>query len=163
MNGPSAMPPEPDLSEAIRRSASDPAAFKPVYEAWFSRVYHYCLRRVDSNEDAEDLTSLDFTRAPGKIGSFRGGSFPAWLFQIAHNVVVDFFQNKRPALAVEDFEQMGAVNDRQERLSVEDRLRVEHLLVSLSDEQRNLLALRMAGCLSSREIAVMGLSGVAST
>ncbi|MFZ3070564.1 MAG: sigma-70 family RNA polymerase sigma factor [Anaerolineaceae bacterium] len=146
---------EPELSNAIKQSVSKPAAFKPVYEAYFSRVYHYCLRRVENTEDAEDLTSQIFTRALSKIASYRGGSFPAWLFRIAHSIVVNYFRDKRATFSIEDVEQIGMVADSQEHLSLEERQRVDYLLATLSVEQRNLLALRMAGGLSAREIGMV--------
>jgi len=151
---------EIDLTHAIEQSVSAPAAFKPVYEAYFSRVYRYCLRRTGSIEEAEDLTSLIFTRALTKIASYRGGSFPAWLFRIAHNVFVNQLRNQRITIPLENVERSGAEDDPLGRLvNLEERQRVIRLIATLSDEQRNLLALRIAGRLSAKEIgAVIGKS-----
>jgi hypothetical protein len=52
-------------------------------------VYHYCLRRVHRPEDAEDLAGLVFIRALAGLREYRGGSFAAWLFRIAHNAAAN--------------------------------------------------------------------------
>lgn len=149
-----------DLTQAIEQSVSTPAAFKPVYDAYFSRVYRYCLRRVGRIEEAEDLTSLVFTRALGNLASYRGGSFPAWLFRIAHNVLANHLRNQRATIPLEDVGQIGTEEDPLGRLiHLEERQRVQRLVANLSDEQRNLLSLRIAGRLSAKEIgAVIGKS-----
>jgi len=149
-----------DLTHAIEQSASNPTAFKPVYEAYFLRVFRYCLRRVGCLEEAEDLTSVVFTRALSNIASYRGGSFPAWVFRIAHNVLVNHLRNKRVMIPLENAEQLGIVDDPLFRLiDVEERQHVNRLIASLSDEQRNLLSLRIASRLSAKEIGeVIGKS-----
>jgi len=147
---------EIDLSHAVEQSVSTPAAFKPVYEAYFSRIYRYCLKRVGRIEEAEDITSLIFTRALTNIASYRGGSFPAWLFRIAHNVLANHFRNQRDTVPLEHIEQRGIEDDPLGRLvTVEEYQRVIRLVATLSGEQRNLLALRFVGRLSAKEIGVV--------
>lgn len=151
---------EIDIAHAVEQSVSNPAAFRPVYEAYFSRVYQYCLKRVGRTQEAEDLTSLIFTRALTHIASYRGGSFPAWLFRIAHNVLVNHLRDQRVTMPLGNVEQLGTEDDPLERLiDVEERQHVIRLIATLSDEQRNLLSLRMAGRLSAKEIgAIVGKS-----
>jgi len=65
---------EREVTQAIEQALTDPAAFKPIYEEYFPRVYRYCLRRVGRPQEAEDLTSVTFTRALVGLASYRGGS-----------------------------------------------------------------------------------------
>lgn len=54
-------------------------------------VFRFILSRVGNHLVAEDLTSETFLRALCGINtlSYRGKQPQAWLFTIAHNVVVD--------------------------------------------------------------------------
>ena len=147
---------EIDLTQAIEQSVSNPAAFKPVYEAYFSRVYRYCLRRVGCRQEAEDLTSQIFTRVLANLASYRGGSFPAWLFRIAHNVLVNHLRSQRVTVPLENVGEVETEDDALKQLvNAEEYQRITRLVATLSDEQRNLLTLRITGRLSAKEIGTV--------
>jgi RNA polymerase sigma-70 factor (ECF subfamily) len=84
--------------EAARIAAArvDPQAFAPLYERYVGPIYRYCHLRLGDREAAEDATSEIFVKALASLGGYRNGSFPAWLFRIAHNVVVDQHRRRRP-------------------------------------------------------------------
>lgn len=69
-----------EVAQTVERARANPAAFEPLYAEYFPRIYRYCLRRVSCPQEAEDLTSLVFTRALANLSNYRGGSFVAWLF-----------------------------------------------------------------------------------
>lgn len=147
---------EIDIAHAIKYSASDPDAFKPIYEAYFPRVYRYCLRRIGNVEEAEDLTSLIFMRALSNIAGYQGGSFPAWLFRIAHNVLANHLRNQPMTISLESIELLGTEDDPLENvIQKEEHQQVIRLLSGLSDEQQNLLSLRIAARLSAKEIGMI--------
>ena len=93
--GQAAMPAgEMDLAweaELVGRARSDPDAFAQLYDLYVERVYRYAFRRLGAHEDAEDLTAQTFHRALERLDRYewRGLPFGAWLFRIAHNLVVD--------------------------------------------------------------------------
>jgi RNA polymerase sigma-70 factor (ECF subfamily) len=149
----------------LQQARADPARFAPIYERYFPRVYRYCLRRVDRREEAEDLACLVFVRALAGLREYQGGSVAAWLFRIAHNAVANHLRDRRP-YAVLDHMAVVSTNtsDPGEQalarvLREEERQRIAHLVARLPHDQRALLALRIAGQLSAREIgAVLGKS-----
>jgi RNA polymerase sigma-70 factor, ECF subfamily len=153
-----------DEAALVELARADPAAFAPLYERYVGRIYRYCLRRVDRPEEAEDLTSLIFNRALAGLPGYRGPSLATWLFTIARNTVSNHLRDRRSHLPLE-----GAVlataesipepdGDPLERVvRAEDRRRVAHLVAGLTDEQRSLLALKLSGQLTAKEIgAVVG-------
>src|SRR5579883_2407674 len=75
----------------VEAAKQDSHAFALLYDRYVERVYRYCYRRLGSHADAEDTTSQTFHRALEAIASYevRGAPFEAWLFRIAHNLVVD--------------------------------------------------------------------------
>src|SRR5690606_31104714 len=91
-----------DEARLMSLARAHPEAFAPLYERYFPRVYAYCLRRVDDPQEAEDLCSQVFTRALTGLHSYRGGLVSAWLFRIAHTVVVNHYRSRRRVIPLDD-------------------------------------------------------------
>jgi RNA polymerase sigma-70 factor (ECF subfamily) len=143
------------------------SAFAPIYEHYFPRIYRYCLRRTGQAQQAEDLTSLVFTRAMAGLNGYTQGSFAAWLFRIAHNAVANYRRSLRPQVsleAVSDTEQDWLAEDSAENTleslaAWEERAQIGRLIAALSEEQQELLALSVAGGMSAKEVGqVLGKS-----
>jgi RNA polymerase sigma-70 factor, ECF subfamily len=83
--------------DAIRRSFTDPSAFKPLYEKYFKRIFLFVFHRVGEKEIAADITQQIFMNALANIGKyqFRGLPFSSWLFRIAVNQCHDFFRKSK--------------------------------------------------------------------
>jgi len=149
---------------AQRAQQGDKEAFAQLYEANFDKIYRYVLLRVGNKAEAEDMTQQVFVRAFESIQSFRwkGIPFSAWLFRIAHNLVIDYIRKKKKRPTV-SFDESLAVSDSNPRLEVEKRLDIEQLISAtrrLTEAQREVISLRFAGGLSVAEVAgVMGKTG----
>ncbi len=148
-----------DEPRLMALALADPAAFAPLYERYFPRIYAYCLRRAGSPEDAEDLASLVFTRALGGLASYRGGSVAAWLFQIAHNTVANHYRSRQaaatPAPAALPTPHRAAVDANgplAQVLRAEDRRRIVRLVSALPEAQQELLWLTVSGGLTAKEV-----------
>jgi RNA polymerase sigma-70 factor, ECF subfamily len=137
----------------------DPAAFARLYEIYYDDVYRYCYHRLRSVQAAEDAASVIFTNALAALPRFRlnprAGSFRSWLFVIAHNVVANQ-QRGRERWHVVPLADAEAVQDRE--LSPEDaamaseaRQTIHDVLGRLTEEQRQVVELRLSG-LSDAEI-----------
>lgn len=84
-----------------RASRGDKQAFGILYEHYLEPVYRYVYYRVADHAEAEDLTEMVFLKAWEKLASMRGGAsvrnFRAWIYRIAHNLVVDRHRTHRPS------------------------------------------------------------------
>jgi len=91
----------------------------------------------------------------------RGLPMSAWLFRIAHNLVVDFLRQKSKGHSV-PLDEIDLPSDVNPALLVESRLemaRVNQAMKALSPAQQEVIRLRFLGELSSKEVAaVMGKS-----
>lgn len=151
-----------DEIRILRLAQGDRLLFAPIYEAYFDRVYAYCLRRTGNVQDAEDLCSLVFTRALAGLGGYRSGMVAAWLFTIAHNTVVKHYRAKRPVTALDDASEIAAESDLSDVDELETWRTVAGLVKALSDEQRELLALMLDAGLNSQQVGeIMGKSATA--
>jgi RNA polymerase sigma-70 factor (ECF subfamily) len=144
------------LAEAQR----DPAAFAPLYEAYFQAVYRYCYARLGDWQAAEDAASQTFTNALSALPRFREdghpGSFRAWLFTIAHNVVISQHRARgkgqpRPLTAAWDIAD-AAPSPEDAAVAAEASRSIHTVLAHLTGEQPQVVELRLAG-LTDAEIA----------
>lgn len=141
-------------SELAALARDDPQAFALLYTRYVDAVYRYCYRRLGNREGAEDATSLVFMKALTGLAEYRDGSFRGWLFTIAHHVVCDRHRANRPAQSLDAAGELfdTAPSPEDVALAAEDRLSVESLLGRLSEHQRQVVELRLAG-LTGTEIA----------
>ena len=81
--------------DLIARAKTDAEAFGDLYQRYVNRIYNYHYRHTSSRTEAEDLTSRTFYRALRSLHSYRetGAPFQAWLFRIAHNLVVNWYRD----------------------------------------------------------------------
>jgi RNA polymerase sigma-70 factor, ECF subfamily len=81
--------------DLIVRAKMDAEAFGDLYQRYVTRIYNYHYRHTSNRSDAEDLTSRTFYRALRSLHSYRetGAPFQAWLFRIAHNLVVNWYRD----------------------------------------------------------------------
>lgn len=144
----------------IRRSQTDPEAFKPLYEKYFKKIFLFILRRVTEKEIARDITQQVFLKALNSLRKFqlRGLPFSAWLFRIAINECNDYFRKTKKArlvtideqLTESLFEEMMADN-RMEEL----KLRLPTILKTLSPNDLQLIEFRFFEQRSFREIGLL--------
>jgi len=133
------------------RARGDPTAFADLYRRYLDRVYAYCRYRLATREQAEDATSQIFLHALAALPNRRAsGSFRAWLFTIAHNIVMDCYR-KRELVPLTENVNVPARTSSPEMLAVEHD-QILRLLGRLPDQQRSILELRLAG-LTGAEIA----------
>jgi len=137
--------PDAELAEAARAS---PAAFKALYERYVTIVYRYCLARLRNPAAAEDATSDVFLKAWRNIRSRReGGRFAAWLMVITRNTVADAARRSRPTSPLEAALELvdGASGPEELATALSDRQRLMAAMAQLTEEQRSVLELQLAG------------------
>lgn len=136
----------------------DAQAFATVYEQLFDRVFRYMLLRTGEQAVAEDLTQEVFVRVWEALPRYqpRGLPFSAWVFRIAHNLVVDRYRRKGVAEEVPletAFGLSGGRDPAEGALANLDAQRLRAALGRLSDLQRQVILLRFGAGLSLQETA----------
>lgn len=133
----------------IEAAQRDRAAFAPLFERNFYRVYAFVAARTHNRTEAEDVTSEVFKRALENIETFewRGAPFSAWLFRIAANLIF----SRRPEPRQEDIETLPVSDEEIKR--VEDRAAVAQLIQGLPADQRKVVLARFVDRKSIKDIA----------
>ncbi|MDP9266538.1 MAG: RNA polymerase sigma factor [Chloroflexota bacterium] len=146
----------PAVIDRARRG--DRGAFADLYDEHVDAVYRYVLYRLREASDAEDVTSEVFTKAFANIHRYRwqGKSFLAWLYTIARNAVTDRRRRDRPTIELDNAfgvaEQGPTAHDHA--VHGEQVLALRGAVKHLTGEQQEVLLLRFAENLSSRQVAV---------
>lgn len=156
---------EGEERDLITRAKSDPEAFGDLYRCYVERIYNYHYRHTSDSNEAEDLTSRTFYRALRSLHRYRekGASFQAWLFRIAHNLVVNWYRDtsRHPSVAIDSVSPLHSPSptplDYVE--AQETRELLLQLLADLPEDRKTLLILKHVEQMTNMEIAaVMGRS-----
>lgn len=138
----------------------DVEAIGALYDVHCQAVFLYFKARLGHQQTAEDLTGEVFRRMLTGLPQYQAGGLPfrAWLFRIAHNLLVDHYrqENSHTTLPFEEAE-----SAREQEIDpasvVEQKLTMEHAYRALSElepSQRDVLALRFLSELSLKETAL---------
>ena len=135
-----------------------------LYEEYYDKIARYIFIRIGDRTEAEDLASEVFLRALRSLGSYRSQSerMRAWLFRIAHNLVVDHLRkmSKRRGESLDGMEIpdefcLEEVVERNSQIEILSRA-----LERLTPAQREVIGLRFFAGLSSAEVGtILGKSG----
>ena len=152
-----------DALLARRAAKGDPAAFEEIVDKYQKMIYNLCLSKLQSREDALDVSQDTFLCAYRAIGSFRGESkLSSWIYRICLNCITDHQRKKVPVISAEkDGDGVGLeipdtdeASDPQKNLEKRERIRaVRRAIDALPDESRQIIVLREYGNLSYQEIA----------
>jgi len=95
------------LIQAARDGDLD--SFNRLVLAYQDLVYNHAFRMVGEEESADDATQSTFISAYNHLGSFRGGSFKAWLLRIVTNACYDELRRRkrRPTVPLEPLDDAG--------------------------------------------------------
>lgn len=139
----------------------EPHACRLIFDDLARPVAGYL--RARGARDVEDLTSDVFLAVFTGLDRFVGGQpeFRSWVFTIAHRRMVDDHRRRVRTPWLEEYEpgsddrvSPSAEDGALERLGT---LEVERLLALLTDEQREVLTLRVVGDLTVEQVAaIMG-------
>lgn len=136
----------------------DPDAFGALFDRFHERVHRYVASRVRNPADAEDLTQTIFVKVLEALPRYepRGVPFGGWLFRLARNAVIDYVRTRHEAV------ELSAAADRPAEALDPDAVvtlreeldQVAVALAKLTDDQRDVIALRFFAGLSAREAAI---------
>ncbi len=150
-------------SQQVNATQSLETELAGLYGEYYDKISRYASVHIGNRTDAEDIAGDVFLKALKSLGSYKHRGIPmqAWLFKIAHNLVVDYLRkmSKRKTVDIDNVtvgssENLEAITE--VHIEVE---RVKKAMDQLTREQREVLSLRFFGELTSKETAaIMGKS-----
>jgi RNA polymerase sigma-70 factor (ECF subfamily) len=152
--------PEQSDDELVRAAQLAMPAFEHLYKRYVNDVYRFCLRRLGSESDAADATSAIFTRALANIKTCQPETFRSWLYAIGRNVINDHYRALRPIEALDDALEIVDLTAGPEELAIrnDEHRSLVGVMDRLSEEQRSVIELRLAGLTGDEIATVLGKS-----
>lgn len=153
-----------EIKEAILRAKqNDQKAFNFLLDLYWDEVYGFQLKRIQNENDAEDITIRTFSRAFDKIETFDDSyKFKTWLITISKNIHIDLLRKSKNSMSqiiTNDNESAYQILD--ESPSPEDKLITEQNLAKLLRDIKKLkphyqevINLRYFRELSYKEISI---------
>ena len=102
----------------------------------YDRIYRYCLHRLGSPAQAEDVTQEAFLRWLSAAGYREEGRALGYLYTVARNLCADQYRRPKAEPLPEDL----AAPDGEP--GVLDRLALAQALAALTDQERDLVLMR---------------------
>ena len=159
-----------ELSKLIKRaSKGDESAFSELVTQTQTSVYRYLYAMVKNREDALDLSQETYLKLWRTLGGYRGDCSPTtWILHIAKNTAIDHLRKAGKTgdvLPLSSTDKDGAelsfdISDTDANADPaqaferkQTHLAVREAILSLTEEQRDVIVLREFEELSYEEIA----------
>lgn len=124
-----------EIKEAIEKAKNnDQKAFNFLLDKFWDDVYGFQLKRIENENDAEDITIQTFSKAFDKIDTYKPEyKFKTWLITISKNIHIDLVRKRKKSLnedlSFEDEQKVLEILDTSP--SPEDKLITEQNLAKL--------------------------------
>ncbi|MBT3363184.1 MAG: sigma-70 family RNA polymerase sigma factor [Chloroflexi bacterium] len=133
------------------------AMLTSCFNQYFDRIARYIYVRLGDKAEAEDLASEVFLKAYKSLDTFKKREVPmqAWLFKIAHNLLVDHHRkhSKMKTVQIDDKLQIADKSDpMQAAMANLEYGKVLKAMDKLTQDQRQVVELRFFGGLTSEEV-----------
>ena len=81
----------------IELAKKDMKHFAPIYDKYYEQIFHYCYQRMDTKENAFDVTAQVFLKAMTNLHkySYKGVPFTSWLYRIAKSELGNEFKKNK--------------------------------------------------------------------
>ena len=123
-----------EIEEAIKRAKkNDQKAFNYLLDVFWDSVYGFQLKRIENENDAEDITIQTFSKAFDKIETYNDSyKFKTWLITISKNIHIDLLRKEKNSITqVLSKDNRDALQILDESPSPEDKLITEQHLAKL--------------------------------
>lgn len=146
---------ERNLLERARRL--DESALSAIFDAYYEPLYRYIYRHIGISLTAEDLVAEVFRSFLEQLKTRRGPTtyLKAWLYRVAHNLIVDEVRrnkHREHEPLDEGRHATGPEVTEQVQQSIAQQM-TQHALQQLTDKQRAVLVLKYLQGLEIEEIA----------
>lgn len=140
----------------LKAQRGDKSAFGKLYNEYYKKIYRYAMVNIYKKDLAQDICQETFIRAWKALPNFsfeNGGTFQAYIFRIARNLIIDLSRKKKE-LALEEYLNIETGENEEERIDKDaeiEKLKIE--LSKMDQRDRQILILRYFEDMSYSEIS----------
>lgn len=148
-----------EIEALVKRvqDSADHEAYADLYNHFVDKIYRYIYYRVNSGE-AEDLVETVFMKVWENIRQYKPASktFSAWIFRIAHNLVVDHYRAAKEITSELDYD-IADTNDEVNPLKLTEKSlnheTLKRAIKKLKKQYQEIVVMKFINDLSNKEIA----------
>ncbi len=129
----------------VEAAKKDPAKFEVLYNRYYEQIFRYLYQRLDSKEEAFDLTSEVFLKAMLNLSRFeyKGVPFSSWLYKIAFNELNQAFRANKVKRTINiDSTSVHEIIEEMEEGKEDYKPLLKSAINRLSDADLNLVEMR---------------------
>ena len=138
---------------------------KTIWEDFRGSLKGFVLKRVQSEEDAEDILQDVFAKIHDKINNLKDeGKLRSWIYQITRNAIIDYYRSRKPTVEFTDTIQK-VEDETPSDVTAEISSCVKPMIDGLPDKYREAINLTDLKGLTQKELAEnlgISLSGAKS-
>jgi len=150
---------EKEIIKQIKKGNKE--AFGQLYDTYAPKIYRFIRLKVDSQENAQDLTAETFLRIWDFLNKKRKikERFQSLLYKIARNLIVDFYRSRtvKEFLIDDIFEEVTKIEDDQKSdelvLKQEEIKELRNALIRINPNYQDIIIWYYVDELSISEIA----------
>jgi len=136
-----------EISVLVKNAQNgDTQAFGSLYSLFLRKIYRFVYFMVESETLAEDIAQNTFVKAWKALPVFsqKKGTFQAYLFSIARNLVMDHFRQKKTISVDLDFVTNieSSENIEEQTINGEEKQQVKQAINKLDDKEKQMIILR---------------------
>lgn len=140
--------------ELIRKVHSgNKEALNSIIDKYYDEIYRFCFYLTGCETDSYDITQEVFLKFIRYVDSYQYKNLKGYLLMIARNLCYDFFRHKKDIVCIEEIVETG--KEDSEIAVVEDGMLLKQALLEISEEQREVIILRIYEELKFMEISKM--------
>lgn len=130
--------------------------FEKVYQDYYLRVHRFLRALSGSEQEADELTQEVFYRALIHIDSYRDqGSMLTWLCTIGKNAWLSHARKQKRFMPLEEAPPLSMPGPEASILKKEQQHALRTAILSLPQEQRDVVILHIYGGIPLKEIAAL--------
>jgi len=141
----------------IEAAKLNPEKFAPLYNKYYKQIFNYVYQRMDSKDNAFDVTGQVFLKALTNLPKyqFKGVPFASWLYRIAHNEVMQLFRSQKDKRAINaDIGDLRFICEENETPFFEEYIpAIKKLISELNSDDLQLVEMRFFEKRPFKEIA----------
>jgi RNA polymerase sigma-70 factor (ECF subfamily) len=146
---------EADMDKTETRRQNE-ARLAGLFNEYYDKIARYAFVRVRNRTEAEDIAAEVFLKALNSLESYKQQGIPmqAWIFRIAHNLVVDHFRKmaKKKTIPIDSVQIESVTNPTRTAETNVELEQVNKAMEQLTPAQREVVRLRFFGGFTSKEI-----------
>lgn len=140
--------------ELIRKVHSgNKEALNSIIDKYYDEIYRFCFYLTGCETDSYDITQEVFLKFIRYVDSYQYKNLKGYLLMIARNLCYDFFRHKKDIVCIEEVAETG--KEDSEITVVEDGMLLKQALLEISEEQREVIILRIYEEFKFMEISKM--------